>query len=1030
VNLADKYTALNGLHYLTGIQALVRLPIDQMRLDRARGWNTAAFISGYEGSPLGGYDLALARAGKILDEHRIRFQPAVNEDLAATAILGSQIAAVAGPMTVEGVVGIWYGKGPGVDRSHDALRHANLAGCPGRSAALVLAGDDHASKSSTIPHQSDFSLMNLGIPILAPGSTQEVRELGLAAIALSRYSGAWAALKLVTNVCDGGAVIDVSLERMRFEEPAGCSKVTDPMLVIPHTLAMEVEMSTRRLDAARVFARANRLDQIRHNAPGAKLGILTSGKAYYDTVEALRIAGMLGQARVAKLGMIFPLEPDFLQEFFYGLDRVLVVEEKRSFIEMQARELAANDRGGPEIEGKRYLPPYGEFTPEALAEVFAGREFASKPSQPWRRPNFCSGCPHNRSTILLDGQIAGGGTGCHGMAVMLGASGRHFSFATHMGGEGAPWIGMAPFSERKHIFQNIGDGTFFHSGSLAVQACVAAGVNITFKILYNGHVAMTGGQDAQGALPVPELTRKLAAEGVRRIIVIAEQPERYAAVPDRIATNAEVRPRDRYEETMRELESVPGVTALIYDQECATEKRRKRVRGKAPAPSERLVIHREVCEGCGDCAVKSNCMSLERVATPLGEKMRIQESSCNFDYTCLLGDCPSFVSLPKREEKGEEKRELPPPPPVPDPPALTPLEDRPYRILMPGIGGTGVVTLNAILAQAAHGDGLWVTTLDQTGLAQKGGAVTSHLTIARQPIETPARIALADLALGFDASGVPEDARFKVLNSPSGGALTLDATRLAEQLCGGHLYVNMMLTGFAWQAGLIPISRASIEVAIRLNGVEVERNLAAFSWGRACQVSLPPRADAEEAFDYEAALTAFQNARYAGEYREFVSATPDPIRSVVARELYRLMAYKDEYEVARLLTQPGWEGASYHLHPPLLRALGWKKKMRLGPWFRPILQVLAAMKRLRGTAIDPFGYTRHRREERALADWYRDLVRRTQETPVAMEAASLPASIRGYDEIKSQSIAAARRRGEELCATLSYVSPSSPRSVS
>lgn len=1019
VTLTDKYTTPTGIHYLTGIQALVRLPIDRMRADRAAGLRTGAFISGYEGSPLGGYDLALARIKNILDGHNIHARPGVNEDLAATAILGSQIHHVAGASKVDGVVGIWYGKGPGVDRSHDAFRHANLAGCPGHSAALVLAGDDPTSKSSTIPHQSDFSLMNLGIPTLMPGNTQEVLDLGLAAIAMSRYSGAWCGLKLVTNVCDGGGSVEVGGVKP-FVLPEGYAKVTDPMLVIPHTLRMEVELG-RRMQAAQRFARANRLDRIVGN-PAARIGIATAGKPYYDVLDALRLLGMADDIRIAKYALTFPIDPEFTREFARDLDVLIVVEEKRSFLEMQLREVLFNEPSRPKVHGKDLLPYYGELSAETIAAAVGpilGKHFettiAASASKPWRPPNFCSGCPHNRSTILLEGQMAGGGTGCHGMAVMLGAAGRGFAYATHMGGEGAPWIGMAPFSERKHMFQNIGDGTYFHSGSLAIQACVAAGVNITFKILYNGHVAMTGGQDAQGALPVPELTRELEAKGVRRTVVLVEDVERYASERQRFASTAQIRDRIELTDVLRELEVTPGVTAMIYDQECAAEKRRKRSRGKMATPTKRLVIHEEVCEGCGDCRVKSNCASLQTVATAKGEKMRIHQSSCNLDYTCALGDCPSFLTV--ESVPAERKKQMQPPPTVDPPARIVELGVEPYRILMPGVGGTGVVTINAILATAAVADGLDVVSLDQTGLAQKGGAVTSHLTLSRAKLDIAARIVEPDLALGFDPAGVDLAARVRVLNTPIPGTLNVDAAGLAEDLLGSHVFVNMFLTGFAWQGGLIPISLTSIEHAIRLNAVQVEGNLAAFAWGRAHYGKPPQRQEAPVArIDYAAELTAYQNEAYAKRHADFVARMPEAIRDLVARNLYKLMAYKDEYEVARLLTKPGYEGVTYNLHPPMFRAYGLKRKIQLGPWFRPVLQGLASLKFLRGGALDPFGWMRHRREERELIDWYKNLIAANLDHPAIAELAALPDSIRGYDEVKSRSIVAAKRKAEQLCA--------------
>ncbi len=1017
MTLTEKYTAHSGTHYMTGIQALVRLPLDQMRLDRRAGLRTGAFISGYEGSPLGGYDLALARVKHLLHELNIHFQPGVNEDLAATSILGSQIHHVAGASKVDGVVGIWYGKGPGVDRSHDALRHANLAGSPGKCGVLVLAGDDHTSKSSTIPHQSDFSLMNVGIPTLAPGNPQEILQLGLAGIAMSRYSGAWCGLKLVTNVCDGGGSVTLDLDSVQFVEPGGYTKVTDPMLVIPNTVAIEVELP-RRIEAARQFARANRLDQIRGNR-NATIGIATAGKAYYDVVDALRSLGMQDRVRIAKYAMTFPVDPEFTREFAEGLETLIVIEEKRSFLEMQIRDVLFNQAVRPAVCGKDLFPAHGEMDACSIAArlgpklgVPAPRMDALHVSTPWRRPNFCSGCPHNRSTILLEGQLAGGGTGCHGMAVMLGASGRGFVYATHMGGEGAPWIGMAPFTERRHMFQNIGDGTYFHSGSLAVQACVAAGVNITFKILYNGHVAMTGGQDATGALPVPDLTRELSAKGVKKTVVLVDDVSKYTGHRTAFAENSELRDREDLEDVLRELEQTPGVTALVYDQECAAEKRRKRSRGRMATPTKRLVIHEEVCEGCGDCRVQSNCASLQNVQTAKGEKMQIHQSSCNLDYTCALGDCPSFLTI----RELARKRAAQPPPTVADPAHIIELGPEPYRIIMPGIGGTGVVTINAILATAAVMDGTFVVALDQTGLAQKGGAVTSHLTLSRAPVETAAKILAADVALGFDPAGVNDSARIKVLNSSIPGSLSVDATRLAEELTGSHLFVNMFLTGFAWQAGLIPISLAAIEKAIRLNEVQVEGNLAAFAWGRA-HYGKPGAATPEPTapLDYAAELTAYQDADYARQHSEFVARMPSPIQEIVARNLYKLMAYKDEYEVARLLTKPGYEGVTYNLHPPFLRQMGWRRKIQLGPWFRPSLKLMAGMKSLRGGALDVFGRSPHRREERELIEWYRRLIETNLDHPAIAELAGLPDAIRGYDEIKSRSIAAAKQKARELC---------------
>jgi indolepyruvate ferredoxin oxidoreductase len=1101
MNLEDRYTAERGAVYLTGIQALVRLPMEQMRRDRRAGLNTAAFISGYEGSPLGGYDLALARVERLLDEHRIHFVPGVNEDLAATAVMGSQIHHVLGQSRYEGVVGIWYGKGPGVDRSGDIFRHANLAGTGRHCAALALAGDDHLSKSSTIPHQSDLSFYNFGMPIFYPGNTQETLDYGLEAIALSRWSGAWVAMKMVTNVCDGGGTVEVAPERLEIRIPEGYEKKSDPRLIVPFTLMLEAEVNYRRLEAAREFARANPVNRSFGAGAGGRLGIATAGKSYYDLMQALRDLGIGREklaemgVRIAKFGMTFPLEPRFVAEFAAGLETILVIEEKRSFIELQLREALYNQQSRPQLigkydaEGRVLIPATGELEPELISRVVAGflqagsariailDEIEARERRPVmpRHPTFCSGCPHNRSTLLLEGQVAGGGIGCHAMAAQLTHLSRGYAFLTHMGGEGAPWIGMAPFVERGHIFQNIGDGTYFHSGAMAISACVAAGVNITYKILYNSAVAMTGGQQAAGALEIPELTRQLEAEGVAKTVVLAESVEKYHDTT--LAGNTTVRDRDDLPEVLRELEQIAGVTAIIYDQQCAAEKRRLRARGKLEEPTLRLVINEEVCEGCGDCVRESNCISLYPVETPLGQKTRIHQSSCNKDYSCALGDCPSFVSVKLKAGTGLRARPLVelPQAEVPEP-AERVRAGEGYAILAPGIGGTGVVTINALLATAAWIEGLAAITLDQTGLAQKGGAVVSSIIISERPIEAAAKIGHgnADLLLGFDLLGAAGGENLKralpgrtvaVVNtaeiptsdmvrgaagSKGGGwqatksdglphilidqyttrgrNIFVDATRIAEGLFASHMAVNVFLLGVAYQAGLIPLGAASIEEAIRLNRVEAERNARAFLWGRkyyqdarAVEALVASPGESEAAPDLALELERYQDRSYAEAYREFlreVESRRPELTQTVARYLYKLMAYKDEYEVARLLARPEFEARvrrmweqveaiGYQLHPPLLRALGLKKKLRLGPWFRGPLRVLAKMKFLRGTAFDPFGYAGVRQEERALIGWYRDLVREclgSDNLALAQEIAALPDQIRGYENIKLESI--------------------------
>ncbi len=1112
-SLDDRYTKESGTVYLTGIQALVRLPLEQMRRDRAAGLNTASFISGYEGSPLGGYDLTLNRASKLLREANVHFVPGVNEELAATAVWGSQMIHLLGKKKVDGVVGFWYGKGPGVDRAGDALRHANLSGTGPNSAAIALAGDDHACKSSTIPHQSDFSLMNLGIPTFYPGTSREILEFGLHAIALSRWSGNWVGMKMVTNVCDGGSTVALSPHFPNIQLPEGFAKHIDEKMIAPFTLKLELEVNRRRLEAARSYARLNTVNRSFGAKGGAKLGIVSAGKAFYDLMQALADIGIGGPEldrlgiRLAQFGMTFPIEPNFAREFAEGLETILVVEEKRSFLELQLRDVLYNLPNRPLILGKEdergeaLLSTGGEFDADVVARLLAGRleqtsglqsikarrqlleAIGMRPSSlsPPRRPNYCSGCPHNRSTLLLEGQIAGGGIGCSGMGVMLHSVNRGYDFAPQMGGEGAMWIGMHRFVDQKHIFQNMGDGTLAHSGQLAINAAIASGANITFKILYNSAVAMTGGQKAEGQLPIPALTRKLAAEGVVKIVVLTEFLDNYAQLD--LATNAEARDRLELERTLAELELIPGVTAIIYDQQCAAEKRRERSRGIQAEPTRRLVIHEEVCEGCGDCVKQSNCMSLHPTETPLGQKMRIHQSSCNKDYSCALGDCPSFVTINVKAGTGLRRKTLPELPSieVPQPKQFAEIGSNGYRILGPGIGGTGVVTVNALLAQAALLDGLHVLTLDQTGLAQKGGAVVSHILIGKQHLEgsNKTNAANLDLLLGFDLLGATSNENLKtahpdrttaVVNTaeiPTGDSIRarthlmgdgrlvdlvasltkrghnvfFDASRLAEQLFGSHIYVNMLMLGTAWQAGLVPISLPSIEESIRLNGVAVEKNLLVFRWGRkayhdaaSVEKLLAPVEQPTANVDYVARLTAYQNSAYATEFQSFCSSVPPDLRALVERNLYKLMAIKDEYEVARLLTskefQQGleqqWESIEFigfNLHPPLLRRFGLKHKLNVPIW---TLRMLAPLKMLRGTPFDLFGYADLRRREKALIPWYKNLVTEaltTGDMNHAREVAALPDQIRGYETIRAASMDRVQQLAKTMSATRNPAAP-------
>lgn len=1136
VSLDDKYALEAGSAYMSGIQALVRLPIEQMRRDRRAGIKTGCLISGYEGSPLGGYDIALARANNFLEEHRIHFVPGVNEELALASVMGSQLFQEFPEPLFDGAVGIWYGKGPGLDRSGDAMRHANFAGIGENCGALALAGDDHVSKSSSIPHQSELSFYNAAVPVLSPSNTQEVLDYGLYGIALSRFGGSWCGLKLATDICDGGAIVEFGPERCPIRIPEVLidgqpyRKALGMMLVVPYSLNLEAEVHEHRLHAAREFARANGLNRItvRHDAD--RIGIATTGKSYSDLMSAMRLL-QIGEpelraagVRILKLGMAYPLETQIVDEFVQGLETVIVVEEKRSFVELQLRELLFNRAERPAVYGKRdeqgrvllpspgeldagmialalsrYLAPYAKLPATAGAEI-DGTSREQPPARRARTPSYCSGCPHNRSTLLLEGQIAGGGIGCHGMGGLMRDVGRGIEYLFQMGAEGAAWIGIEPFSGTKHIFQNLGDGTYFHSGRLAVQAAVAAGIDITFKILYNDAVAMTGGQHAAGALPVPALTRELEAQGIGKIVVLSDEPAKYAG-ESRLASSAKLRPREDLEAVLAELEGVKGVSVMIYDQLCAAEKRRRRSRGQMPQPTRRILINERVCEGCGDCVKEANCVSLLPVETEYGPKTRVHQSSCNADYTCTWGDCPAFVSVEIDSGSGLHRMPLPDLPALDLPaPPIRPVAGDGYRILMPGIGGTGVVTINALLATAAHIDGLHAITLDQTGVAQKGGAVVAHVTISEAPIVSSQRIppGSADVLLGFDLVGAafsknldccdPERTaalvnskeiptgeaireRLTVL-SPDGGYLDavrrgtredacefVNASVLAETLFGSHIFSNLLLLGFAYQRGLLPVSAEAISEAIRLNGVAVKRNLEVFAWGRqyACdpaaverylpslQTAAIPKSLDALVEERERELVAYQGPAYAAAYRRDVErvrkiearacAGSERLAWTVAWNLHKLMAYKDEYEVARLLTDPAFDRQVadtferprrlvYHLHPPVLRKFGFSKKIGFGPWIRPVLGVLARGKRLRGTVLDPFGWLASRREERALIQWYRALLDDlldgldADSLEAAIEIADAPRSIRGYEGVKRHSIEQARNWVDERLAAM------------
>jgi indolepyruvate ferredoxin oxidoreductase len=1150
-SLEAKYTQDRGRIYLSGIQALVRLPLEQHRADLRRGLNTATFISGYRGSPLGGLDQTLERMSPLLKAHHVVFSSGLNEDLGATAVFGSQMAGLFPRPKYDGVLGMWYGKAPGVDRTGDLFKHANYAGVGKNGGVLALAGDDPLSKSSTLPSHSEVALYDAFMPTIFPGNVQEILDLGLHGFMLSRVSGLWVGVKIVTNVADEAGTAEVDPDRVSPIIPVvevdgkPFQHQINVNLIPPYGLDMERTIHGARLELARRYAWENKLNRITIPTPNAWLGIVTSGKTYYDVRQALAELGLDDEAlrrygiRILKMGMLFPMEPRIVREFSRGLHEILVVEEKRSFLEMFCKDVLYGLPERPQVVGKvdeedrPLLPPAGEFDSDVIARAVARRlarrikidsvearighldelRRRPKPITLARTAFFCSGCPHNRSTVVPSGSVAAAGIGCHGMAMGMD---RGIIGVTHMGGEGAQWVGIAPFTDTPHLFQNIGDGTFFHSGGLALNYAVASGVNITYKILYNGAVAMTGGQTAAGALAIPALTRRLEAEGVKKIIITTDDPAKYAGVS--VAASAEVWHRDRLLEAQSVLAATPGVTVLIHDQHCAAEKRRLRKRGRMADPPTRVFINERVCEGCGDCGKKSNCLSVQPIDTEFGRKTAIHQSSCNRDYSCLLGDCPSFLTVEALGPAPRKERRLTPlEVELPEPALKVPSEG--FALHMMGIGGTGVVTMNQVLGTAALLDGKHVRGLDQTGLSQKGGPVVSDLKIASEPIERSNKVSAgsADLYLGFDLLVATDPGNLDKAESgrtiavvstsqiPTGQMVVdtgvhfpelasllmsidrvtrkdpnvyLDAQGIAEALFSDHMAVNPIMLGAAYQAGALPISAAAIERAIRINGVAVEMNLLAFRWGRMAvvdhkqveaavvQATARPTdqpqalgAEARALVDLAGAsgelerlleirvpeLIAYQNATYARRYVDFVrqvaqvEAERAPGRrglaEAVARQLYKLMAYKDEYEVARLHLDAAVRAQLqakfgskirlyWHLHPPLLRALGLKKKIRLGAWFTPAFKLLRAMKGLRGTTFDVFGYPEVRRVERALIDEYRQhietaLVRLTPVTHhTAVALAELPDEIRGYEHLKLDSVARFREKVAQLMTQL------------
>ncbi|TDD90802.1 indolepyruvate ferredoxin oxidoreductase family protein [Actinomadura rubrisoli] len=1153
--LRDRLELERGRIALGGVHALVRLLLDQRRADARRGWRTAGLVSGYRGSPLGGLDQQLMRDAKLLDEHGIRFVPGVNEELAATAVYGSQLVDhLPGPL-YEGVFGLWYGKAPGVDRSLDAFKHANWLGTNERGGVLAVVGDDPSCKSSTLPSATEGALAEAFMPVLAPGSVADVLRLGRAGFEMSRFSGAWTGFKVVTDVADSHEVVDVEpVPDPVVPEFAWRGRPWRPTrkagVDLKGTTDLEAEVLEGRLRAATAFASANGLDRIEGAGGDAAIGLVAAGRTYLELREALDRLGLDDAAlerrgvRLLRLALIHPLDPARLRAFARGLREIVVVEEKRAFIETQVRDVLYDLPERPAVLGKKgpdgaaLVPADGGLDSDritrALARLLADRvgeehldlrDPALRPRKPAlnllspaRTPFFCSGCPHNRSTTVPDGSMAAGGIGCHLMTVFDDRS----IGTTQMGGEGAMWVGAAPFTGTGHMFQNLGDGTFFHSGSLAVRQAVAAGTNITFKLLYNAAVAMTGGQEADGGAAPDAVTRMLHAEGVAKIVVVADDPSRYPRGTD-WAPGVRVRHRDDLDAVQRELRAVPGVTVLLYDQACAAETRRKRKRGLAPEPATRVLINEAVCEGCGDCGTASNCLSVEPVETEFGRKTQINQTSCNKDYSCLDGDCPSFLTVVPGGRKAAGPS-LPPIGELAEPPARPASAD----VLLVGIGGTGVVTVNQVLATAALLDGRHARALDQTGLSQKAGAVVSHLRIGDTHRDRPGMVGAggADAYLVFDslagtsetnlrrcapgrtaaivstsevptgrmitdtAAALPPGAALlrKIADATDGDRLVaLDALALAERWFGSTTTANFVVVGAAYQAGLLPLTSRAIEEALALNGVQVEANVQAFRAGRrlvldparadgptangatasgatasgVTAVERPLNATAPAALNLVAAsgadgellrvlrirvpdLAAYQNVALAKSYLDAVMRVAEAERdagagglrlaTAVARNLYKLMAYKDEYEVARLHLDPALarrveerfgpgSTVRYMLHPPVLRALGVDRKIALGRTARPAFVALRAMRRLRGTPLDPFGATAQRRAERRLVAEYLAVVGElaagldAERHDLAVQVAELPDMIRGYEDVKTANIVRYRERLGELLAT-------------
>ena len=1111
VQLDDKFAPGPTRVYLTGIDALVRLPLLQHEIDTAAGLKTGGFISGYRGSPLGGLDQSLWAAKAHLDTHNIKFNPGINEELAATSVWGSQQLGIVSDSDYDGVFGMWYGKGPGVDRSMDVIKHANAFGTSAYGGVLAVAGDDHACKSSTLPHQSEHMFMGASVPVLAPSNVQEVLDFGIYGWAMSRFSGCWVALKAITDNMDAAMGVEIDPARYSIVLPPKEAISPDGMHARwpDPPLDQEKRLNLYKIYAARLFASINGLNRIVMDSVKPALGIITSGKAYLDVMEALGSLGIDEQTanelgiRVLKIGMPWPLDPEIIQVFSRGLSEILVVEEKRSVIEDQLTSQLYNLGGEsrPKIygefdnRGESLLPNTGELDPDLVASAIVSRlenlgitlhaASTTKSTQrslckeaPSRTPHFCSGCPHNTSTKVPEGSVAMGGIGCHYMATWM--PDRDTRTFTQMGGEGAAWIGQAAFSKRKHVFQNLGDGTYFHSGSLAIRAAVASKVNITYKILFNEAVAMTGGQAIDGSLSLNDLLHQIHAEGVEHIAVVSED-----AAPRDLPSFVDAWQRDDYDELQRRYAQIEGTSVIVYQQLCATEKRRRQKRQLISPAKTKVYIHPELCEGCGDCGQQSNCLSIQPLETELGTKRVIDQHSCNTDLSCVEGFCPSFVTLPATVlDSTTDSPEIPAPifDPLPEPSVVT--LDKPWCGLVAGIGGTGVLTVNSLLAMAAHIEGKGFATMNQTGLAQKYGSVVSHIKIAQDQSDIHAvrvKNEQANLLLGCDALVASNSDTLRKL-SPSGHVVVnthitetrdflytgqaiattgetdglihriidehqveaLDASALAVALTGDAIAANLFLVGLASQRGLLPISPDAIERAIEVNGVAVELNKSAFTWGRRYiqqpdkVLSLLPKPETNQltsfddiVADRQERLVCYQSKAYATLYERRIRAAEKRLKQLpgaeillcdIAKQLYRLMALKDEYEVARLLTTGSdtagiptlnQAGVNFYFAPPLLSKWwsrnGRPRKIRIGAWARFPLRMLAGLKFVRGTAIDVFAYTDERRAEQAdLSDYLADIdliteMATSESIDSAKQLANAPSALKGYGHVRTQS---------------------------